>query len=184
MPATGEPKLIFSHPFLEALQRALKVELTVTVRAKLKAAGLDFDRLEPAYPAERVAQWLVLIAELFYPGMARDEALRRLGLRVFEEWAQTLLGSAALAVMKLIGPVGSLKRMGRNFRTSDNFTEVEFAELGPRDCELRFNDVLGIPAYFLGIMQGGAKALQLDPRVTIAPVEGSPGAVVRVRWGE
>jgi uncharacterized protein (TIGR02265 family) len=117
-----------------------------------------------------------------YPGTERDEALRLLGKRVLDEWGKTLLGSAALAVMKIIGPVGSLKRMGRNFRTSDNFMEVEFVELGPGDCELRFSDVMGIPAYFLGVMEGGAVALKLDPRVTITPVAGTPGAVVRVRW--
>jgi len=179
----GEPRLIFSEPYFEGLyRRALKSDLTPQHRAELKAAGLDLDRFQPGYPAEQAARWIELTSRLIYPELPRDEALRLLGQRLFDGWSQTLIGSAATLLMRAIGPTRTLERMSRNFRTGDNFTEVRFTELAPRDCQLEFNEVLGMPAYYAGILEAGARSIGVkDARITIEK-SAPPGAVLRVRW--
>lgn len=179
-----EPRLFFSSPYLEALfEKSLKHELTLSMREELAGLGLRLNRpLEPAYPAEMMAKCIELLGRQLFPDKSRDDALRIMGNKLFEGWSRTMLGAAATGWMRVVGPLSSLKRMGRNFRTGDNFTEVKFVERGKGDCEQHFNEVLGMPSYYAGILEAGARAIGAkNTRVDVID-QTPPGAVLRVQW--
>lgn len=181
--ATTPERVIFAQ-WPEALfLKAFADKVTPEVKARLRETGLDLDKaLAPAYPFEAQAVWLTIAAEEFYPDLPRDEALHAIGLNFFSGWQETLLGRAAAAMFRVIGPRRSLLRVERAFRTSNNFTEVKAEELGPTCIRLYINEVHGAANYFAGLMvAGGHLTGAANPRATVERLEG-PGAFIRVEW--
>lgn len=132
-------RLWFSDPVVEGLfRRALKTRLTPSLVAKLRERGLELDKpLQPAYPAERCAEWIRLVAEL-YPPLSEREATYQVGRANMDGYVQTVLGRAVVQVLKVIGPKRTLPRLGRSFRTGTNYMQVDVREVLPDRFEVTF----------------------------------------------
>lgn len=178
--AGSQPKLSFATA-IEGLVRGLGPLVTDELRQKLKVAGLDLEALPPGIPAERMPGYFELMAGHIWPQESREEALRLLGLTFIRGWQHTLLGAAASAVLKVIGPERTLTRFDRAFRTSDNFTSAKTTMLGPKDALVEVNTVNGVPTYWIGIFQGGMEFLGVRGTVTLQDAK-APGAAYRLRW--
>lgn len=176
----SDERLWFDQAIEGLWLRALGGRVTPALRASLKDAGLDLDRLLPGYPAATVARCVKLTAAALFPGQPEDDALREVGRLFLTGYQQTLIGRAVLQVLKLIGPRRSLQRMQTNFR-SVNYVKTRFTELGPTRAEVWFNHVDGMPAYFAGIIEQGG-VLSGAKAVTVTWQEKDGGGAFLVEW--
>lgn len=162
---------------LKGLGPLVKPELI----AHLKAKGLDVHHLPPAIPAEHWHERLVDIAVITWPDLPKEEALRQLGLGFVRGWQRTALGSAASALLTLLGPARTLTRLDRAIRTSDNFTRTETVLDGPNAATMKVSDVQNCPTYWIGVLQAGLEFLGREGTATLVSHD-VPGATFRLTW--
>ena len=129
----SDERLVFPS-LLDGYVKGLGPKFTAETRAKLKAAGLDMDRLPPAINASAMIPLMHLIANGAFPMEPREEQLRLLGLSAIRGWQSGLLGSAAAAMIRVIGPVRALTRLDRAFSTTNNFSKAKTQLLGPKEA--------------------------------------------------
>ncbi len=152
-PAAPE-QIVYSNTF-----DGLKLALTThgiglsEVTARFKQIGVDFAKPLPAYTRQHYIDALKVAASMAYPGLPDEPAYRRVGALVIEGYVQTVLGRAVHAAARLMGPMWTLKRMTRNLRTSDTWTEVRVTELSPTDVTLVLNDHTGAFGYYEGLFE-------------------------------
>ncbi len=178
--STPEGRFIFPSA-IEGILKGLGPLVKPELLAHLKAHGLDVERLPPAISAEQWPQRLEDIAVITWPGVSRDEALHRLGLQFVRGWQRTALGSAASALLRLLGPARTLTRLDRAIRTSDTFTRAETTLDGPNAARVRITDVQGCPTYWVGVLEAGLEFLGRTGTVALDRVD-PPGATFLVTW--
>lgn len=170
---------------IEALfVQALSSDMTPRLRERLRQGGIDLANLQPAYPRLVFSRCCRIAADEIYPGLSSEEGLRRLGRRLIEGYAQTMLGRAIVGVFRLIGVRRGLERLTRGFRSGDNYTETRFALDGSGRADVWFNQVNGQPTFTLGMLEAcmewvGAKG----GRIQLLRTEGE-GCVYRLEWIE
>lgn len=175
-----EGRFIFPSA-IEGILKGLGPLVTPELVAHLKAKGLDVHHLPPAIPAEHWPERLVDIAVITWPELTRDEALRKLGAQFIRGWQRTALGSAASALLTLLGPARTLTRLDRAIRTSDNFTRTETVLDGPNAATVKVSDVQGCPTYWVGVLEAGLEFLGREGAATLLRHE-PPAATYRLTW--
>ncbi len=127
----------------------------------LRKSGLDLTRkLAPAYPAAQFATWLRVAARHRYPALDEAAACREVGkLAVQRGLRSTMLGSALLGVLKMLGVRRSLQRLGRSFRNGNNYIEAAVVERGPLALEVTLGPVVVPPAFYEGVLEAGPREL-------------------------
>lgn len=178
-----ERRLNFAVFYEGLFLRALAQELTPRLKERARAVGLDLDRtLEPAYDAEKFGALVELAREEVYPGLPREKGLRELGRRFLRGYVDTGLGKAMALMMRAIGPMKTLARMERNFRTGTNYVETRFTELGKTHAQLWINEVHGVAGFFAGVLLAGAEVVGAEnTEVKVVTTEG-PSATFDVSW--
>lgn len=176
----AEPRYTFPS-VLESLVKGLGPLVTERTRQKLKAAGLDLDKLPPAIPSEDMPRYQRVIATDIWPEASEEEALRLLGVHFIRGWQKTLLGSAMSAFLKLVGPERALMRLDRAFRTADNYITAKTVLPGPKEALVTLNDTETVPMYWLGIFQGCIELMGLDGVATLHE-QTLPGGTFRLVW--
>lgn len=182
----AEQRLVFPM-LVEGFVRVAGPAVTPSLKDALRKLGLDLDRpLPPAWETTHVQQWMDLFAKASFPEAAPDEAMRLMGRAFLQAWQTTLLGGATALVLRTVGPVRSLSKLQRAFRTGDNFTEVVITELQTaapfHSAHVVLNEVQGRAEYFQGVLEAGALMVGAkNPSVTRLPLEG-PGAKFLLRY--
>jgi uncharacterized protein (TIGR02265 family) len=188
-----EQAVVFDGTF-DGLGRAFRSRLSPTLLAELRATGLDFDRLQPAYPLEVWEKVARQVAAAIFPGVPETEAWRLLGQGFVEGYRQTLLGASVMAMAKVLGVRRFVARMGRNFRTGSNFAQMTVTLLGDTEAviESRVDPLflaqwtgksLLMPHYRLGVLEGALKAYGADATVELVASDAvAQVATYRVRW--
>ena len=149
-------RVVFS-PTFDALVRALGPTLSEPAKAHFKAAGVDFDaRLVAAYPLETWLASMEIGSELLLPGETREKRFFNLGHRIVASFAETMIGLALVALMRVIGPRRALERMTRNLRAANNFTETSVRLLGDTQCEVTCSPVFSAD-FFRGLFTGSVE---------------------------
>jgi uncharacterized protein (TIGR02265 family) len=181
----SEERLEFGPSLRGLFIDALGPELTDAMKADLRAAGLNVDApLLPAYPAATFAKCVRVVARGLKPDLSEDDALRSMGRRAVDGLSTNFIGRALLSVVRLLGIRRTLLRMERAFRNSNNYTRIETQQLTPTSMELTFNTVIGIPAYFEGVMSAVGEALGGSAtQVESSPLDGERHRFV-VHWKE
>jgi uncharacterized protein (TIGR02265 family) len=146
-------RLVFSNSF-EALQRALGPTLTERTRQRYRELGVDFTRLESAYPLATWVKALTLAAELLGPGRSMEEATYIVGTRILTSYAETTVGKALMALLRVIGPKRGMSRITKTLRTAGNYVETRATELTPSRFEVWVNHV-NFPHYYRGLFVAG-----------------------------
>ena len=176
--------LIFA-PAVEGLLRSLKPVLDASAKAKLKAAGLDPEApVPPGVPLETWLKVITIASELVAPGTSFDEGSYRLGRRFIDGYAETLVGKALLAALRVLGPRRTLARMSRNFRSGNNFSDTTLSEPSPGDYRLWCNQV-SYPHWYRGVIEAGLEAAGArEVQVELYAHDlSTKSATFRVRWG-
>lgn len=174
-------RLWFQSAVEGLLLRGVGPQLTPALRTKLREAGVDLDRLQPAYPQAVMSKAVDLVVSELFQDRTREEGLRELGRVFMRGYAQTFIGAAMVQIMKVIGPRRTLERMQRNFRNGTNFIETRFASAGEQAATLWINDVSGMPTFYAGILEEGGVMTGANPTVSIEAAADT-GCTFRVSW--
>ena len=173
-------QLVFPS-LIDGYVKGLGPLFTDVTRQRLKTAGLDMQKLPPAINATTMIGFMEIIASTAYPGLHREEQLRRLGLAAIRGWQHGLLGSAAAAMIRIVGPRRALTRLDRAFSTTNNFSRAKTELLGDKEALVTINDVQDIPTYWQGVFEASLELLALEGTVVIdhqVPPEGT----FRITW--
>jgi len=178
-------KLVF-HDSLEGLfHRGLQEKVTPSLRAELKALGIDLGKkLPPAVTRETWYRALGLCAGACFPSLQRGAALRELGVVLMKGVEETLFGRTMAPVVRMLGPRRLLERVPKNMKSSNNFAEGTVTHLGERELQLDVNDVGDAPEVMQGSLEeiarwAGAKTVEVA-----FTFDRPPAARFTVRWTE
>lgn len=178
MPA--DERLVFPS-LIEGYMKGLGPRFDDALKRKLRANGLDVEKLPPAIPANEMLRHMRTIAAHAWPDEPELEQLRLLGLSAIRGWSTGLLGSAASAMIRLVGPRRALNRLDRAFSTTNNFSKAKTEFVGEREALVTINDVQGMPSYWVGILEAGMEILGVRGTVVVE-AERAPEATLRVTW--
>jgi uncharacterized protein (TIGR02265 family) len=164
----ADEQLVFG-PTLEGLfLRGLKGKVSPTLMSQLRALGLDLERpLLPAYPRKLVHECVLLTAKTLYPDQPLTDAFYLVGKHVTPGLRATTLGSAALTMVRLVGPKRTLGRLARTFRSTNNYMQVTLRELAASTFELDLEPSNEFPSYMKAVIEdmmevAGATNLSVD----------------------
>ncbi|MBS2028090.1 MAG: DUF2378 family protein [Deltaproteobacteria bacterium] len=184
---------VFSATF-EGVARRFRNQMSAGLISELRARGLDFDDLKPAYPLEL---WEFLVRRLsseLYPGVPEAAAWRRLGREFIEGYAQTLIGRSTLALGRIIGTRRFMERLGRNLRSGGNFAQVDVHVIAPNEVQIESRIDPAFLAhwagketvmhqYRVGVVEGALLAVGAKPDVELLSVDPARQmGTYRARW--
>jgi uncharacterized protein (TIGR02265 family) len=178
----AETQLVFEQAVV-GLLKGIGDAMTPAIKQNIKQAGLDLDRkLLPAYGVDAWERIVVSAAQGLYPGLELSTSMARVGARLMDGYFSGGIGKALSVMVKMIGPRQTLKRMQRNFRTANNYSECVLIEHGRADYTLKINEPGALRYMALGILQAGlvyagAQALTVSIE-TFDPLN----ATYRIQW--
>ena len=156
--------------------------MSPTLATQFRDMGVNFERLEPAYPLELWVRSLHLTMDTLHPGKPRDVASYEVGRRMVEAMSETMLGTALFSLLKVLGPKRGLMRMARNLRSSNNYSEATVLEVSPGNYELTLN-MVNYPQYYRGMLEAGMSLMGArEPRVSVLSYSESHDARFRVEF--
>lgn len=179
MAVPASERVVFSSVF-ESCARLVE-HTKPELMPQLRAAGVDFKKLQAAYPAQTWREVSRIAARGLFPGQPPDKADFQLGQRFMEQYAQTIIGRALMATLSVIGPRRAFTRVSRSFRTSNNYTEDRVTAHGPNDYELWLNEVL-VPWVNAGVLQAALSAIGAKGCVVEVVALDAEGVTYRCRW--
>lgn len=116
-----------------------------------------------------------------FPQLPEFERYSQLGRLFMHGYARTSVGSALLSLLRVVGPERAVQRMTRNFRTANDFTEVEVLPLASTGALLRVRHVER-PGFVHGVLAAALEATEAAKlSVNFISNEGS-AATFEVRW--
>ncbi len=179
-PERPTERVVFG-PSMEGLHRALQPP-TPEEQAAFARAKVADGRFDPAYPLDVYLSILDACASSRFGACEPLERYTRVGRLFWAGYEKTLVGSALTGLMRVLGPRRTLERMTRNFRTANNYTEIEVERLAPNHHLVRVNYVART-GFYLGIIESGClRAGAKDLSVVVLEAHESP--VYEVKWAE
>jgi len=146
---------VFSQS-MEGLYRALAPH-TPKERAAFLAAGVTSDKhFAPAYPVELHVAILDACADSRFSHLPELQRYTEVGKLFFSGFEKTLIGSALMAMLRVLGPRRTLDRLTRNFRTANNFTEGTLTTFAPNHHHVRINYTVR-PGFYRGLLESGVR---------------------------
>ncbi len=174
-------RVVFGHSMSALLERCAG-ELTDEKWAELAALGVSRTTLLPAYEFELWCRALEFLARATHPDLEVGEAELALGREFIEKYANTLIGTALFALLRLLGTRRTIQRLTRSFRTGTSFTQIDISEETPTGCLLRFNIVEPRGRMTEGVLSKGLEKAGIpDVKVKLESLEGET-ATYRVQW--
>jgi uncharacterized protein (TIGR02265 family) len=179
---TRVSRIVYAHTVEGLLFRALKGRVPPQLRSSLKELGVDLDDKPKDLPHEVWVKVLAAGVRTLHPNLPPDEGYFRLGRTLIDGYEQTLMGKALIGMMKLLGPLRTVRRVMVNLRNGNSYSEATAKELGPTHHEIWINECNGNPGYIRGVLfaaieKSGAKNL----KIVTKGVDG-PGATFDVTW--
>lgn len=174
-------RVVFQQSF-EGLIRALGPRLDNGCVQRLRQVGLDpIGPLSVAYPLDVWVGALKEAAATLAPEAPLDEAAALVGHRFLHGYGGTLIGSALLAGVRLLGPHRMLERMTRNLRTGTNYLEAQLEQQGPSHYVLTCRPVV-VVGFYVGLFAAGLEISGAQkPCVTVVRADGDT-AVYDLSW--
>jgi uncharacterized protein (TIGR02265 family) len=131
-------KVVFSQS-MEGLYRAL-TPFTPQERAAFLKAGVRNDQnFAAGYPVQVWLDLLDACAASRFAHLPELERFTEVGRLFFLGFEKTLMGSALMGLLKVIGPRRTLDRLTRNFRTANSFTVGTLESLAPNHHRVHIN---------------------------------------------
>lgn len=161
--------------------RNLAPLMTPEVRAKLKAAGLDLDKLVAAYDLETFKRALAIVGPLVVPKGSVADQHRELGRRLVDGYFDTFLGSALSKLLALIGPSRGLSRIDRSYRSIANHLVATGTDLGGNRARIEFDHIAGLGDLLVGTLETTGRLLGKSSQVTVESDDGKRLVAV-VSW--
>jgi uncharacterized protein (TIGR02265 family) len=183
MGAPDMKERLWYTPVIEAIFiKGLGARRTPQLDQMLAAEGISLGKLLPGYPVEQVVRAMRKSLPMLYPGLDEDAALAALGASSMRGYEETLIGRAAVAVLKLVGVRRALERLHTSMRSGNNYLETTFTALSPTSAELHLSDVSGIPAFYRGLLEEGLRMVGAKNGVVKDQRADAPGHTFLVSW--
>lgn len=176
-------RIVFASGFEGLFSKELRAHVTPACDAELRRLGVFIDKpFLPGYPVEKWAEVVEALAQHLYPNESREAAYWKLGRSTVRGFGETIIGKAAFAFMKLVGPVRSVERAARNYANTNNYTVVGLNRTGPTSFDFHLNEQHTIPEFDMGVVEAileyvGAKS----PVVTLVSKD-SEGFTMHLEW--
>ncbi|MBZ4372814.1 DUF2378 family protein [Corallococcus sp. AS-1-6] len=181
MPSPSPERLVFQQSF-EGLIRALGDHLDEPCARQLREAGIDpRGKLAVAYPLEVWVESLKLAASVLAPSATLDDGAEVVGRRFLEGYGATLIGSALLAGVRLLGPHRMLERMTRNLRTGTNYLEARLEQTGPTRYVLTCRPVV-VAGFYRGLFAAGLEMSGAHGASVVLMRSAGDAAVYDLSW--
>ena len=151
---------------VEGLIRALKDKLDDKTHARFAELGISLKPpFKPSYPRAAWTKVAHLAGEVLTPGAPLEQQRFNLGSRFIYGYSETLVGGALIAMMRVLGPKKAMQRLGKSFKTGNNYSKAELREEGGA----LYLDVLEapFPEWYQGVIQAtlqitGAKDIKVE----------------------
>jgi len=148
-------------------------KLSDAARARVVELGIPIDgALADTYPAAAWAACVQLMAADLFPAHDAIEAQRRLAQLRIDEFAARWRGRIVFALSRLAGRERSLARFVHGLRAAAPYLDTRFTVVGPRRYEAWVSDVTGVPGFFWGMIEGGARHFGVTEPIAIAAQDG------------
>ncbi len=180
-----EQRIVFDHTFDGLFHKALKGRVTPKMKERLLVeAHLNLDRLLPGYTTDDWARAVQITAEELFPKLEVEDAYTEIGKLVITGYFETLIGKALAAMVRVLGPERTLRRLERSMRGANSYTTVNVTPVGPGKFTVVVNEP-GTTRYVLrGILLGGIGAAGAkNLKVEMTKVEGDL-STCEVTWDE
>lgn len=139
-------------------RHALGRRMTPALRTRLASAGLDVEAKSPVVVSRRdFAAWLKLTVESLFSGVPEPEAYRELGRDLVRGYSMTLMGSALIAVSRMIGPRRTLERMARSSASLGATYRARIDVKDDTSFQFWVNEAELPPTFMAGILAEAAK---------------------------
>ena len=171
-------RVIFDHTMQSLLERCAG-GLTEEKWAHLASLGVSRSHPLPAYEFGLWCRVIEYVAQQVHPEKSLPEAEHQLGRNFMERYAETLIGRALFALLRLLGTKRIVHRLTRSFRTGNNYTEVEVVDETETGCVLVFNVIEPRGQMTLGVLEKGLQFAGI-PGITVA-LESLEGERARYR---
>lgn len=152
----AQERLIFGNS-VEGMLRTLP-ELTPALRAELERLGVTPGKLLPAYDVPTYVKLLDFLGQTRFPSLGPEERDFELGREFIRGFSKTLVGKAALAMTKVLGPLRSTQRLTRTMRSVNNYSQSGATVLGPNSVQIWCAPVLR-PHYYRGVFLESGQAI-------------------------
>ncbi|MDP2269525.1 MAG: DUF2378 family protein [Archangium sp.] len=173
-------KVVFAQS-MEGIYRALTPHTPQERAAFLKAGVKTGDHFDAAYPIQAWLDILDASAASRFAHLPELERYTEVGRVFFLGFGKTLMGSAVLGLLKVIGPRRTLDRLTRNFRSANNFTVGTFESFSANHHKVHINWTAR-PGFYLGLIESGcAHAGAKDLSVTVLETK-DLGTFYEVKW--
>ena len=146
-------KVVFGQS-MEGLYRALAPHTPQERAAFLKAGVTKEGHFDAAYSLETWMSVLDACGASRFAQLPELERFTEVGRLFFQGFQKTLIGSALMAMLKILGPRRTLERLTRNFRTANNFTVGTLESLAPNHHKVHIN-YTARPGFYLGLIESG-----------------------------
>lgn len=174
-------RLVFQQSF-EGLIRALGDRLDEPCAKQLRDAGIDpRGKLSVAYPLDVWVEALKLAASVLAPSETLEDGAEVVGRRFLEGYGATLIGSALLAGVRLLGPHRMLDRMTRNLRTGTNYLEARLEQTGPTRYVLTCRPVV-VAGFYRGLFAAGLEMAGAKRPSVVLMRSAGDAAVYELSW--
>jgi uncharacterized protein (TIGR02265 family) len=147
-------EIVFAHTVDGLFYRALKGKVSRQLKAELATLGLDLDKKAIDVERERWAPMLAATVKALYPSLPTDEGYFRLGRAAMDGYESTVMGKALFAMMRLLGPTRTTRRVAENLRNANTYALAKHNELAPNKHEVWVNECNGNPGYLRGVLFG------------------------------
>src|SRR5262245_33738887 len=131
-----EERVVFGQS-MEGIYRALEPHTPAEAAAFVKA-GVKNGRFDPAYQVETWIEILDACAKRFSHLIELDR-YTVVGKLFFLGFEKTVIGSALMALLKVLGPRRTVERMTRNLRNANNFSQGTLESLAPNHHLVHIN---------------------------------------------
>jgi uncharacterized protein (TIGR02265 family) len=173
--ATSVPRRVFEGLFVHALKPS------GAFARSLRELGYDPDAVREHYPLEvwRAAQRVA--CEHFYPDVPLKQALRALGHRFVEGFAQTDIGRIFAAAAVQGGTERCLSRLPAYWRGGRKDILMRLAAVQDRDWRAYVEDVAPEPEFVAGVVEAALRLTRAEPQVDVID-RTAASFTLRIRW--
>src|SRR6185436_3386492 len=154
----SDAPVVFDSAF-EALKKAMGSKLNRVGLEQFRAIGVDYEKkLAPAYPLPIALEAVRIAGKIYAPSDPEPVAMEKLGRRISQTFAETMVGKALFATLRVLGVKSGLSGLQRSLRMNNNYVKTKLTELGPNEVELWVGPIT-FPTYYSGIFAEGLSAV-------------------------
>ncbi len=137
---------------------------------ELRRIGYDPAKTLAKYPTRVWLEAVEIACRFAFPGLARPQAMRRVGRTVVEGFLGTLVGKVIGVGIPLIGPERAIMRLPTYISAGRKDLEIEVTMEAKRRARVVVVDAFAVPEFMAGVIEAGMEKAGVTAKVEIVEV--------------